>query len=176
MADFLQVEMNKEIGERQKEEGRSSLRQSAPRRERREDRWEGRPIKIRQRYEKYTPLSERQAQVLETVKKKLREDMVTWPWTRREGPTQPKSGFYCRFHKDYGHTTDECRHLKDEIERLIRFGHLKEFIYKDRERKRARPLQNSGDKRQRPEDRNEESLVDKARNHAHEQLDRRWRR
>ena len=32
------------------------------------------------------------------------------------------------FHKDVGHTTDKCVALKDEIERLIRGGHYKEFI------------------------------------------------
>ncbi|CAA0830263.1 Unknown protein, partial [Striga hermonthica] len=32
----------------------------------------------------------------------------------------------------YGHTTENCRHLKDEIERLIRAGYLKEFMYHDR--------------------------------------------
>ena len=32
------------------------------------------------------------------------------------------------FHKDVGHTMDKCVALKDEIERLIRAGHFKEFI------------------------------------------------
>lgn len=27
---------------------------------------------------------------------------------------------YCYFHRDYGHTTDECRHLAEEIEWVIR--------------------------------------------------------
>lgn len=29
---------------------------------------------------------------------------------------------YRYFHEDYGHTTEECRQLKDEIKRLIRDG------------------------------------------------------
>ena len=29
---------------------------------------------------------------------------------------------YCRFHKDTGHKTDDCRELKDGIEFLIRKG------------------------------------------------------
>ena len=33
------------------------------------------------------------------------------------------------FHKDIGHNTDRCMALKDEIERLIRAGHFKEFVY-----------------------------------------------
>ncbi|XP_077222189.1 uncharacterized protein LOC143856032 [Tasmannia lanceolata] len=37
----------------------------------------------------------------------------------------------CRFHKDYGHDTDERRHLKEEIELLIKRGHLKKFVRDD---------------------------------------------
>ena len=33
----------------------------------------------------------------------------------------------CAFHRDIGHNTERCVALKDEIERLIRVGHLKEF-------------------------------------------------
>ena len=31
---------------------------------------------------------------------------------------------YCKFHKDYGHDTNDCLMLKDEIESLIRKGKL----------------------------------------------------
>ncbi|CAA0828784.1 cysteine-rich RLK (RECEPTOR-like protein kinase) 8, partial [Striga hermonthica] len=81
----------------------------------------------------YTPLSAPQARILEVMEKKIHDNVVSWPRTRKGGPRKPKSNLYCRFHKDYGHNTDYCRHLKDEIERLIKEGHLKEVIYKDRE-------------------------------------------
>ena len=35
---------------------------------------------------------------------------------------------YCEFHKDYGHSTDDCIQLKKEIEYLIRRGYLRCFI------------------------------------------------
>ena len=35
---------------------------------------------------------------------------------------------YCRYHKDVGHTTEECITLKDEIEKLIRRGYLQDYI------------------------------------------------
>lgn len=35
---------------------------------------------------------------------------------------------YCGFHQDYDHTTENCIQLKIAIERLIRDGHLKEYI------------------------------------------------
>ncbi|KAL0293072.1 UNVERIFIED_CONTAM: hypothetical protein Sradi_6958800 [Sesamum radiatum] len=35
---------------------------------------------------------------------------------------------YCHFHRDRGHSTKECFHLKNEIEKLIRRGYLREFV------------------------------------------------
>ncbi|CAA0819896.1 Unknown protein, partial [Striga hermonthica] len=106
-------------------------RKGSPRAER-----EGRPRGWRPT--QYTPLSAPQAQILEVMEKEIHDNVVRWPKTRKDGPTRPKSNLYCRFHKDYGHNTDDCRHLKDEIERLIKVGHLKEFIYKDREKSNKR--------------------------------------
>ncbi|CAA0840081.1 Unknown protein, partial [Striga hermonthica] len=83
----------------------------------------------------YTPLNAKVAEVLVVMEKRIDEKDVTWPRSRFEGPIQPKSRRYCRFHKDYGHTTEDCWHLKDEIERLIRAGHPKEFVYQDKGRK-----------------------------------------
>ncbi|KAL5560216.1 hypothetical protein UlMin_036427 [Ulmus minor] len=35
---------------------------------------------------------------------------------------------YCRYHRDIGHVTEECRVLKDEIERLIQPGQLRNYV------------------------------------------------
>ncbi|RWW42395.1 hypothetical protein BHE74_00052059 [Ensete ventricosum] len=35
---------------------------------------------------------------------------------------------YCRFHCDYGHDTEECNNLKNQIEDLIRQGLLHRFV------------------------------------------------
>ncbi|XP_071939390.1 uncharacterized protein [Coffea arabica] len=41
---------------------------------------------------------------------------------------QRDQGLYCAYHRDVGHDTEDCRHLKKEIEKLIRRGHLGQFI------------------------------------------------
>ena len=37
---------------------------------------------------------------------------------------------YCRFYKDHGHYTEDCRDLKEQIEELIRKGKLQKFVKK----------------------------------------------
>ncbi|RWW50929.1 hypothetical protein BHE74_00042767, partial [Ensete ventricosum] len=45
---------------------------------------------------------------------------------------------YCRFHRDYGHDTEECNDLRNQIEDLIRQGHLHRFV-RDRRPSEERP-------------------------------------
>ncbi|RZS14676.1 hypothetical protein BHM03_00046436 [Ensete ventricosum] len=40
---------------------------------------------------------------------------------------------YCRFHRDYGHDTEECYDFKNQIEDLIYRDHLDRYIMKPRE-------------------------------------------
>ncbi|KAL0317554.1 UNVERIFIED_CONTAM: hypothetical protein Sangu_2169700 [Sesamum angustifolium] len=46
----------------------------------------------------------------------------------KDNPKRVKSVKYCHFHWDRGHTTEECHHLMNEIEKLIQRGYLKEYI------------------------------------------------
>ena len=53
----------------------------------------------------------------------------------------------CAFHKDIWHNTKSCVALKDEIERLIRVRHFKEFIDQPQVTNRdERPQQRSPEK------------------------------
>ena len=40
---------------------------------------------------------------------------------------------YCRFHRDHGHNTKDYFRLKIAIEKLIKRGHLAEFVTNDRQ-------------------------------------------
>lgn len=37
---------------------------------------------------------------------------------------------YCQFHRDHSHDTSQCYDLSDQIENLIRRGHLKKYVGK----------------------------------------------
>ena len=51
-----------------------------------------------------------------------------WPNKMGGDPSRRNQNFYCTYHKDKGHTTEQCRVLKDHLEQLVKVGHLKEFI------------------------------------------------
>ena len=46
----------------------------------------------------------------------------------RFDPAKRDNTRYCEFHRDYGHRTDDCIHLRKEMEYLIRRGYLRRFI------------------------------------------------
>ncbi|KAL0394505.1 UNVERIFIED_CONTAM: hypothetical protein Slati_4416700 [Sesamum latifolium] len=70
----------------------------------------------------YTPLTVPITQALMAVEGK---GLLSRPRSYKDGPRQPKSDKICRFHNDYGYTIEECRHLKNEIERLIQNEYYK---------------------------------------------------
>ncbi|KAK3023124.1 hypothetical protein RJ639_042713 [Escallonia herrerae] len=55
------------------------------------------------------------------------------------GPAERRdTQLYCHFHKDHGHTTEECKVLQREIENLIAKGYLKQFIKTNQPQNRGR--------------------------------------
>ena len=51
-------------------------------------------------------------------------------WLNRMGgnPSRRNQNLYCTYHRDKGHTTEQCRVLKDHLGKLVKAGHLKEFM------------------------------------------------
>ncbi|GAV59530.1 LOW QUALITY PROTEIN: hypothetical protein CFOL_v3_03061, partial [Cephalotus follicularis] len=56
---------------------------------------------------------------------------IQWPALLRSPADKRDSNEYCRYHRDHGHDTEECMHLKNQIEDLIRKGHLKKYVDRD---------------------------------------------
>ncbi|XP_073130787.1 uncharacterized protein [Henckelia pumila] len=60
------------------------------------------------------------------------------PWSE-QGPRRPKSDKYCDFHNEYGHITNDCRQLEQEIERIIQQDEVVKDILVARQGGRYRP-------------------------------------
>ena len=45
--------------------------------------------------------------------------------------TRRNQSLYCSYHWDYGHTTEDCRTLRDHLRQLEKLGYLAEFLVQD---------------------------------------------
>ncbi|XP_060967277.1 uncharacterized protein LOC133035429 [Cannabis sativa] len=76
-------------------------------------------------YTQYTELTDSQECVYFTTRQNThyrRPPPLYRDFSRRD------SNKRCEYHNDIGHSTNECKNLKDEIENLILLGHLYEWI------------------------------------------------
>ena len=51
-----------------------------------------------------------------------------WPGPIRKDPSKRDHSKKCAYHKEHGHTTERCRSLHYLVERLIKAGHLKQYL------------------------------------------------
>ncbi|XP_034707722.1 uncharacterized protein LOC117930990 [Vitis riparia] len=54
-----------------------------------------------------------------------------WPGSLRTDPSKRDHSKKCAYHKEHGHTTEKCRSLHYLVEKLIRAGHLKQYLRSD---------------------------------------------
>ena len=74
------------------------------------------------------------------------------PPPRESTEKERETGKFCLFHQIHGHSTNECRHLRDVVERLLREGKLDEYRVAPRDRGQAvqAPNQNQNQLAARP--------------------------
>ncbi|XP_050281209.1 uncharacterized protein LOC126722103 [Quercus robur] len=56
------------------------------------------------------------------------ESFFKWPNKMGGDPSRRNQNLYCTYHRDKGHTTEQCRVLKDHLGQLVKPGYLKEFV------------------------------------------------
>ncbi|XP_056860097.1 uncharacterized protein LOC130508552 [Raphanus sativus] len=53
---------------------------------------------------------------------------VKWPPNMKASEANRNPKRWCEFHSDHGHTTEDCIALKIEVAKLLKKGHLREFL------------------------------------------------
>ncbi|XP_050241228.1 uncharacterized protein LOC126690138 [Quercus robur] len=76
---------------------------------------------------KFTPLVLPVDKILTQIKD---EHYLKWPRPLHSSPNVCDKNKYCRFHKDHGHNTEDCRDLKEQIKELIQKGKLQKYVKK----------------------------------------------
>ena len=70
------------------------------------------PKKKGPRFTDYARLNTSRSEILMEIE---RDGAVRWPKPLRSDPEKRNRNLFCRFHRDTGHSTDDCKQLKDEI-------------------------------------------------------------
>ncbi|XP_073152973.1 uncharacterized protein [Henckelia pumila] len=84
----------------------------------------------------FTPLRMSKTQALRICEEKRL--LQRPPWSE-QGPRKPKSDKYCDFHNEYGHITNDCRQLEQDIERIIQQDEVMKDILVAQKGGRYRP-------------------------------------
>ncbi|XP_058723609.1 uncharacterized protein LOC131595302 [Vicia villosa] len=93
----------------------------------------------------YTPLITSRERILTECKNtEFKNSNVRPP---KPNPTRPGTdkSKYCKYHKSHGHLTDECIHLKDAIDTLIKEGRLSKYTKKGETSRREGQGTSDGD-------------------------------
>ncbi|XP_020225378.1 uncharacterized protein LOC109807268 [Cajanus cajan] len=84
------------------------------------------------RYSHYTPLNASRSAVLDQA---LASEVLAVP-KRASTPPRADTTKSCKYHRNRGHSTEDCAALKDKIEDLIKQGQLQRFVDRPRSPRR----------------------------------------
>ncbi|GJR28759.1 hypothetical protein Tco_1104991 [Tanacetum coccineum] len=96
--------------------------------------WERTGRKNKERRDRYNPYKEPNPGILQNLTKSPREifasEKVVKTFTKppRMVSKARDTSKYCEFHQDYGHKTNACRELKNQIEKAVKSGRLAHLI------------------------------------------------
>ena len=65
-------------------------------------------------------------QVLEKIKN---ESFLKWPNKMADDPMRCNQNLYCQYHQELGHTTKDCRNLRNHLDQLVREGKLRHLLH-----------------------------------------------
>ena len=83
------------------------------------------PRPRKSQFDRYTPLTMPKREILHQIQG---QNMLKKPEPLKTPFGRKNKNKYCRYHRDYGHDTEDCFELKEEIEALIRRGQLRHFV------------------------------------------------
>ncbi|XP_050259096.1 uncharacterized protein LOC126704104 [Quercus robur] len=72
-------------------------------------------------------------ELVHRIMDRIKNESYLW-WLNKMGgdPSRRNQNLYCTYHRDKGHTTEQCRVLKDHLEQLVKARYLKEFVINPR--------------------------------------------
>ncbi|XP_050277682.1 uncharacterized protein LOC126719138 [Quercus robur] len=78
------------------------------------------------RVEEDQQLGKIKAKVLEKIKNK---PFFKWPNKMAGDPMKRNQNLYCQYHQEPGHTTKDCRNLRNHLDQLVREGKLRHLLH-----------------------------------------------
>jgi len=72
------------------------------------------------------------------------EPFFRWPNKMGGDSSRRNQNLYCTYHRDKGHTTEQCQVLKDHLGQLLKAGYLKEFVVDSENRDGGHGAQQKG--------------------------------
>ena len=63
------------------------------------------------------------------LKKVKNEPFFQWPSRMASDPAKHNQNLYCEYHQELGHTTNDCKNLKNHLDRLVREGKLRHLLH-----------------------------------------------